>query len=174
MIEPITHQCTECSYSTVVKSNLIRHIKAKHENNTDNQRVITTNSIENITNKRQNPPIDKSVIDNPVIDNSHDAEPEIDIEDYVTQKVSEILKANDLPQMKVSKNLLRSCFSGTIPSFFAGSFVGLILSNYIPMLMMMFKKKTLLHQAVALSAPTVVTETESNTAVSVSSTAPSL
>jgi len=171
--EQIKYQCSDCDYSTVVKSNLLRHIKAKHANNNENQRVISRDAIEIITNNRQN---DKSVIDNPIVERNEDDEPEIDIEDYVTQKVADLLKANDLPPVKVSKTLMRSCFTGTVPSFLAGSFVGFILSNYIPMLAMLFKKKTLLVQP---PAPPPLPETlasvaESDTIRSVPLTEPSL
>ena len=126
--------CTECDYQTIVKSNLIRHIRSKHQKNEQKQKVITKENIEKLANKSIKPTDDQIVIEN-------DKTEEIDIEDYVTNKVKELMKANDLPEVRVSKNLLRSCFTGTIPSFLAGSFLGFILSNYIPMLLMTLKKK---------------------------------
>ena len=127
--------CTECDYQTSVKSNLIRHIKAKHRKNEQKQKIISKEEIEKLANKSI-----KSSGDS--INDKNDKVEEIELEDYITDKVKELMKANNLPDVKVSKNLLRSCFSGTVPSFLVGSFLGFILSNYIPMLLMSLKKKT--------------------------------
>jgi len=135
------YNCTECEYRTPIKSNLIRHIKGKHGEKNEKQKVIRKEDIEIISNKVTESP-------NHQITTQNDKSDEIDIEDYINDKVQELLKENNLPNVKVTKSLMRSCFTGTIPSFLAGSFVGYILSSYIPMLLMNMKKKTIITQPV--------------------------
>jgi hypothetical protein len=130
-------KCAECNYQTPIKSNLIRHIKAKHAEKNEKQKIIRKEDIEIMSNKLSDSANDQ-------ITSQNDKSDEIDIEDYITDKVQELMKDNNLPNVKVTKSLMRSCFTGTIPSFLAGSFVGYILSSYIPMLLMNMKKKTII------------------------------
>ena len=131
-------QCDKCSYKSKYKQNYLRHCKT-HIKNPSKKKIIETKKLLEIGNQKQNEIIDKSNDD----DENDDDEPEIELEDYINEKVKKILSKNNLPPVKLNKSYLRSIFNGNIPSFFIGSFVGYVLSNYIPMLLMGLQKKTI-------------------------------
>jgi hypothetical protein len=150
--EQIIFQCNHCDYNSIVKSNLTRHKKKKHpEESVDN--VKSLEKINEILEKKEK----KSEYNN--------TENGIDIDDFINQKINHLLKSHDLPPIKVEKDIMKSIFSGSIPSFFAGSITGYILSQILPTFFFSIKNQALksivpkLHpMAVSQSSATPSTE----------------
>lgn len=115
------YACLRCSYSTEYKQNLTRHIKALHEDSSGGEQEEEGKA-------------------------SQEAPPEMDVEEYINERLATLLKENGVKDVKIPRvemNSMKSFFSGGTATFCAGLCVGyLVTSNLGPLMnMMMLKKK---------------------------------
>ena len=116
--QPI-YQCNNCEYKSSVKSNLTRHKKSQH----GEDREVKKLSREKILALAEDLETRKS---------KEEADDQIDLDDYINDRVNQILKQNNMPPVKVPRDLMKTLFSGTVPTFLAGSIMGWILSQILP------------------------------------------
>lgn len=134
----IIYQCNHCEYKSNIKSNLTRHIKAKHP-----EKLVRLDNIQSIIENQ--PQSSESNPQPEIIENQNIADEQaIDMDDYINQLIQEKLKENQLPPVKVPKDIMKSMFTGTVPTFIAGGITGYILSQILPGFFFSIKQKALL------------------------------
>ena len=128
--DQIIHQCNHCEYNSTVKSNLTRHVKTIHSRENP-QELVSSEKLKRIMEKKNDPP--------PV-----DDQEQIDLDDYINERLNQLLKDQNLPPVKVSKDTMKSLFTSTPATFVAGSVAGYILSQILPPFFFSIKQKALL------------------------------
>lgn len=130
LVAPKKFKCESCEYETPFKSNYNRHIKT-HKNK------------------------EESINPNP-INNENNPDEEIDIEDFITERVNQLISDNQISNVKIPKSAVANLFKGNLASFVAGGMVGYILTGYLPVIMAMvmnMKKKTIAQQSLVVIPP---------------------
>jgi len=121
--DQIVLQCNQCEYKSNYQSNMTRHKKNVHGVEAPTKQLSREKIMAFVDNKP---------VDQPKPADHHEIEEEIELDEYINDKVNQILKQNNMPPVKVPRDVMKGLFSGTVPTFLAGSIMGWILSQVLP------------------------------------------
>lgn len=153
--DQVKYKCDRCDYSTIVKSNLKRHQKSCHKNQ-QGIPVVPPNSpmLSSSSSKK------KVSYSDPTEEHQDDDDDEIDMEDYINQRISTIMKNRGGPtnvKLPSVKSLMTSTFASGLFGFVIGTMVYPMVT---PFVMQMLKKKTTI-----LPPPSAIPTTPATTPV---------